>query len=75
MSKVSYESLREYLLNNGRTINHLRKNGIINSNAAKQLAEDDPVSLRVIADICQFLNLPIEDVVEVKLEHESSESE
>lgn len=62
---ITYEPLRKYLESIGRTINYLRSSGIINSNAAKQLANDDPVSLRIIGKICVFLDIPIESVVEV----------
>ena len=66
--KITYEPLRDYLGSIGRTINYLRTEGIINSNAAKQLAVDEPVSLRKIIEICEFLDVDIEDVIKLILE-------
>lgn len=65
MLKISYEPLRSLLDSSGRSISLLREAGIVNSNAAKQLANDVPVSLRKIVEICEFLDIDIEDVVKI----------
>ena len=71
---ITYGPLRDYLTSIGRSINYLRSNNIINSNAAKDIAEDNPISFRRIIKICQFLDVPIERVVKVIPKAESQES-
>lgn len=55
--RISYEPLRNHLESIGRSIHYLRTKGVINSNAAKQLADDVPISLRKIIEICEFLDV------------------
>lgn len=63
---ISYEPLRIYLEKNGRSINYLRSNNVINSNAAQAISEDKPITLTRIKNICLFLDIPIEQVVMIK---------
>lgn len=60
---ISYEPLISYLESNGYTVNELKKQKIINATTAQQIRNGDPVSLRIIDRICQYLNLSIEQVV------------
>lgn len=63
--RISYKPLRDYLLTQGRVVSYLRTEGIINSNVATAINNDDEIRLGRIVCICEFLNVPIDQVVEV----------
>lgn len=62
---ISYDKLDKYLSRKGMSVNYLYTNKVITDNAAQNIRKGKPVSLKHIDSICQFLNLPIEDVVEI----------
>lgn len=64
---ISYKPLRDHMYRNKILITDLVAAGF-NSRTTAKLAKDEMVSLRTIMDLCQFLNLPIEQVVEVIIE-------
>ncbi|SER88352.1 helix-turn-helix transcriptional regulator [Psychrobacillus sp. OK032] len=62
---VSYEKLRSLLESRGISFRTLRKEVGITSNVAANLNNDRPVSIERLAEICLYLDVPIEAVVEV----------
>lgn len=62
---ISYKLLLDYLDRKGLSVNHLYEVGIITDNAAQNIRKGKPVSLKHIDSICNYLNLPIEKVVEI----------
>lgn len=63
---ISYEPLRNFLESEGRSVHYLRVNELVNSNAAKAIANDQPITLERIAKICLFFNIPIEQVLKIE---------
>ena len=63
--KISYEPLFNYIEKRGLSINSIHKAGVYGANAAQQIRNNEPVSLRIIAEICGYLDVPIEQVVKV----------
>ena len=59
----SFEPLRTYLENEGRSVKWLMREVGFSTNVAVALNNDQPVKLEIIADICRYLDLPIEQVV------------
>ena len=59
----SFEPLRTYLDREGKSIKWLMREVGFSTNVAVALNNDQPVKLEIIADICRFLQLPIEEVV------------
>lgn len=59
----SFKPLRIYLDKEGKSIKWLMREVGFSTNVAVALNNDQPVKLEIIADICRFLKLPIEQVV------------
>lgn len=62
---ISYKPLRHTLINNGLKVTNVCKELKISSTIRTKLNKDQPVSLKTIATICNYLDVPIEDVVEI----------
>lgn len=62
---ITYKSLRKVLVDRNMNMTDLRKAIGFSTGAGSSLNNDRPVSLDTIAKICQFLDVPIEQVVEV----------
>lgn len=63
---ISYKPLHKTLIDKDLTVTKLCKEyGIFGTSAIRKLNRHEPVSLDTIAKICQFLDVPIEEVVEV----------
>ncbi|WP_077603659.1 helix-turn-helix domain-containing protein [Oceanobacillus sojae] len=63
---ISYKPLHKTLIDKGLTTTQLQKDyGVYGTSAIRKLNHHEPVSLDTIAKICRFLNVPIEEVVEV----------
>lgn len=61
----SFEPLRTYLESIGKSPKWLMREVGFSTNVAVALNNDQPVKLEIIADICRFLELPIEKVVTI----------
>lgn len=61
----SFEPLRTYLESNGQSVKWLMREVGFSTNVAVALNNDQPVKLEIIADICRYLGLPIEQVVTI----------
>lgn len=59
----SFEPLRTHLDNTGKSVKWLMREVGFSSNVAVALNNDRPVKIEIIAEICSFLNLTIEQVV------------
>lgn len=74
--KISYEKLYQLLDRKGETLSGLFRKGVLKDYPSRKILAGDYVSIEYIADLCRYLNVPIEDVVEVNQgELESPESE
>lgn len=62
---ISYAPLRKYLKENKLSPNKLYELGIITTNTATKINNDQTMNLSTIDTICQYLNVPIEQVVEI----------
>jgi len=71
---VSYDRFIERITNKGISLHSLKKRGIITQYAYERMSKNEPVSLDVIANLCRHFGIPIEEVVEIKLEGESDQS-
>jgi DNA-binding Xre family transcriptional regulator len=66
---ISYEPLFYTLEERGMKISHLRGT-VLHAKTIANINKGQSVNLRSIADICRYLNVPIEKVVEIKLDRE-----
>lgn len=64
MLQISYDPLWDTLRK--RNMKKLALREIISPAAMKKLQNVEPVSLNVLMKICEFLDVPIEDVVQFK---------
>lgn len=64
----SFEPLRTYLESNGQSVKWLMREVGFSTNVAVALNNDQPVKLEIIADICRYLELPIEKVVIITID-------
>ena len=66
MLQLSYDPLWKTLAT--RDLHHvdLVRNGIITSAALKKLERDEPVSLKVVGQLCEGLGVRVEQVIEFK---------
>lgn len=64
----SYQKLRKLIDSRGISFRTLRTECGITSNVATDLNNDRPVTIDKLAIICRYLNVPIEEVVEITLE-------
>lgn len=62
---ISYQPLRDVLSQRGISFRQLARDCNITSNATVALKNDKSVRLEVIIVICEYLNVPIEDVIKV----------
>lgn len=62
---ISYQKLRNLLAARGISFRQLRAEVGITSNCATDLNNDRPVSIERLAVICVYLNVSIEEVVEI----------
>lgn len=70
---ISYENFISLCLNKGISLNDLRKKGVVSDFAYRSILSGEPVNLKHIDSICQYLKLPIEQVVEIIPDEETSE--
>jgi len=70
-SMISYEKLYRLLDKKGESLTGLFKKGVIRDYPSRMIRSGDYVSIKYIASICRYLNVPIEDVVEVIQEDQS----
>lgn len=64
---ISFEPLHRTLSEKGMNISDMR-DVILNSRTIAKINRNESVRLATIADICAFLDVPIEKVVEIKRE-------
>lgn len=62
---ISYTKFIDLCLTRGLSLNDLKKRGVISDFAYRSIISGEPVSLKHIDKICQHLDLPIEQVVEI----------
>lgn len=69
---ISYKPLRLTLVHKGLTMTDLDavKGGPLNTRTVSKLRNDKTMNLESIVKICKFLDVPIEQVVEVRLTDE-----
>lgn len=65
---VSYNKLKSLMNRKGESFNSLKEKGVISDHAMRQLSSCEPTSLRHIDSLCQYFKVPIEDIVEIKLD-------
>ena len=63
---ISYKPLFKLLLEKDMTKTQLRKEIGFSTSTLAKMSKDEYISLKVIDDICEFLECRIEEVVEVK---------
>ena len=66
MLQLSYDPLWKTLAARGLHHVDLVRNGIITSAALKKLERDEPVSLKVVGQLCEGLGVRVEQVIEFK---------
>lgn len=64
---ISYKPLKDYMYYNDILVSDLVKAGI-NSRTMANIGKGEYVSLKTIVKICLILDIPIEQVVEIKTE-------
>lgn len=69
--KVSYSKLYNLLNKKGESLTGLFTKGVIKDYPSRMIRAGKYVSIEYIADICIYLDVPIEDVVEVIHKSES----
>lgn len=65
VKKFSYNNLYDLLNLKGESLSGLHKKGIIKDYPSRMIRAGNGVNIEYIADICRYLNVPIEDVVEI----------
>lgn len=63
--KVSYEKLNKLIDKKGESYNSLFDKGVLKDNQRRLLKNDKYANIEVFANLCQYFNVPIEDIVEV----------
>lgn len=63
--KISYDKLYRLLDRKGESLTGLFKKGILKDYPSRMIRAGNYVSIEYIADLCRYLNVPIEDVVEI----------
>lgn len=63
---LSFDPLRKTLKEKGIVLSDLREEIGLNSRTQANINKDEFVSLKTVASICVYLNVPIEKVVEIK---------
>ena len=66
--KISYNKLFEILEQRNITKTELRENIKISTATLAKLSKNEPIALKVIEDICSFLNCQPGDIMEMKKE-------
>ena len=66
MLQLSYDSLWKTLDDHGLHHVDLIRQGIITSAALKKLERDEPVSLKVVGQLCEGLGVRVDQVIEFK---------
>jgi len=62
---VNYDKLHNILNRKGLSIGTLIKEGVIKDFSGRKIRNNDYVDLSHIDALCQYLNVPIEEVVEI----------
>lgn len=65
---VNYQPLFVTIAKKNTNLSKLTEEGVISSATQAQFKKNEPVRLATIAKVCRYLNVPIEEVVEVNLE-------
>lgn len=63
MLMISYQPLWNVLEHRGMDRQELKTRGIVNHSTLYRLLNDEPVSMAVLMQVCDALDVPIEDVV------------
>ena len=66
MLHLSYDPLWETLARQNLRHVDLVRNGIITSAALKKLERDEPISLKVVGQLCEGLGVKVEQVIEFR---------
>ena len=74
MKKFSYEKLYKLLDKKGESLTGLFRKGIIKDYPSRMIRAGKGVNIEYIADICRYLKVDIEDVVEI-IHEDDPESE
>ena len=64
---ISYNKLWKLLIDNNMKKKDLRATAKISANTIARMGKNEPVSLEVLAKICQTFSCDIGDIVEVKI--------
>lgn len=67
---ISYEKLLKIMEKHGESLHSLYKKGVLSDYAKRKITNSEPISLEYIDRACQHFNVPIEDLVEIKLNSE-----
>lgn len=68
---ISYDSFIKKIESKGITLHSLWKKGVINQHTYEAMSKNESIGLKWIDSICRHFQIPIEDVVEIKLESET----
>ena len=71
--RVSYDKLWKLLIDNKMKKGELYKAAKLTKNATLKLANDEPVNLKVLMNICKVFHCDIGDVVEIIEDDNKSE--
>ena len=66
MLQLSYDPLWETLARQNLRHVDLVRNGIITSAALKKLERDEPISLKVVGQLCEGLGVKVEQAIEFR---------
>lgn len=64
-SYVSYKPLLKTLVDKDLSLSEFQKKGLMSSRTQAKIKKNEPITLSTIISICHFLEVPIEQVVEV----------
>lgn len=74
MKKFSYEKLYRLLDKKGESLSGLFRKGVIKDYPSRMIRAGKGVNIEYIADICRYLKVDIEDVIEI-IHEDDSEAE
>jgi len=66
--KFSYKPLFEYIERRGITMNQLINKNVITDHSANNIRRGDPVKIDMLVNICRYLKVPINQIIEIDLE-------
>lgn len=71
---ISYNGLKEIMGKTGHSFNSLKNKDVLPDYAGRKISAGQAVSLDHIEALCEYFNVPIEDIVEITFD-ESAENQ